>query len=66
MPHNIYIIQICPEACDSFIYPKAFTTLEAAQETIRKEYNRPEQKQDHVFRDKDYTYYYIEKVAVEL
>ena len=66
MPHTIFIIQICPEACDSFIHPKAFTTLEDAQEAIRKESNYPEQKQDSIFRDKDYTYYYIEKVTVTI
>lgn len=63
---TIFIIQIHVEACEGFVFQQGYTTLEAAQRAIRQGFNNPEQRSDTVFRDKDYTYYYIEKVEVAL
>ena len=63
---TIFIIQDTPEASDSYIDPQGFTTLESAQEALRKEYNHPEQRSVTMFRDEDYTYYYIERVEVAI
>lgn len=63
---TIYIIQVAVEACETFIHPQGYTTLADAQNAIREAFNGPEQKSDYVFRDKDYTYYYIERVEVAI
>lgn len=61
---TVFIIQVAVEACEAFIHPQGYATLEDAQAAIREKFDRPEQKSDYVFRDKDYTYYYIERVEV--
>jgi len=61
---DIYTITIAPEACDAFLHPKAYKTLAEAKNVIRDEYGAPEEKMELVYKDKDYTYYYIDKLEV--
>lgn len=62
---DIFVITIRPEACDGFMHPKAYKTLEAARKVIKDNYGNPREKLLNVFRDNDYTYYYIDVLTVE-
>lgn len=61
---EVYVITIAPEACGAFVYPKAFRSMEDAQRVLREEYNNPSERSYAVYRDSDYTYYYIDKLEV--
>ena len=60
----IYTIMIAPEASAAFLHPKAYRTLAEAKNVIRDEYGAPEEKTELVYKDKDYTYYYIDHLEV--
>ena len=62
---NIFVIMIAPEACNSFLHPKAYKTLEDARNAIRDEYGAPREKLLNTFRDNDYTYYYIDVLTLK-
>lgn len=61
---EVYVITIAPEACDAFVYPRAFRSIEDAKRVLREEYHDPAERSDGVYRDSDYTYYYIDKLEV--
>lgn len=61
---EVYVITIAPEACDAFVYPRAFRSMEEAKRVLHEEYHDPAKRYDGVYRDSDYTYYYIDKLEV--
>lgn len=60
-----YAIMVSPEARVPYLYPLAYKTLAEAQNTIRDEYGAPEAKGTYVYKDKNYTYYYIQRLEVK-
>ena len=66
MPRKIYVIHICPEAADSHVWPDGYKTKEEARDAIRELFKYPEEKQESIFRDEAYTYYFIEEVQVDI
>lgn len=61
---EVYVITIAPEACDAYLHTQAFRKLEDAQRTLREKYNNPAERSYCVYRDSEYTYYYIDKLEV--
>ena len=56
--------KFCPECGSS--QSLASETKEEARDAIRELFKYPEEKQESIFRDEAYTYYFIEEVQVDI
>lgn len=63
---TVYAIVIAPEAANPLLHYRAYKTLAEAQNAIRDEFGAAESKGPLVYRDADYTYYYIDTLEVTL
>lgn len=63
---TLYAIMVASEASEPFLHLRAYKTLGEAQNAIQDEFGASEAKNDFVYKDKDYTYYYIERLEVTL
>lgn len=61
---TVFVITVAPEACEAYLHPQAFRKLEDAQQTLKEKYNDPAERSYCVYRDSDYTYYYIDRLEV--
>lgn len=62
---HVYVITIAPEACEPYLHPVVYKTIDAAREAIKTRYNNPEQRTEFSYRSEYYTYYYIDRLEVE-
>ena len=62
---RIFVIMMEPEGMGAANLPVAFKTLEAARKEIARRDKTAESVGDRMYRNPDYTYYYISEVEVQ-
>lgn len=62
---KIFVIMMEPEGCSSVNLPAAFKTLEAACKEITRLDKTAEPVGNRMYRNSEYTYYYISEVEVK-
>lgn len=63
---TVFAVIIAPETANPLLHYRAYKTLAEAQNAIRDEFGATESKSPLVYRDADYTYYYIDTLEVNL